>query len=177
MRHVTRPQAPIDPADAPRAAHALALRWLSMRELAANALRKRLRDRGFDADIIEATVDRLIAARALDDERAVRACARTLVLVKRRGRQRAQRELETMGFAPELARRVLADIIGDEDEQALANRFLVARLRGARVIPDVAAYQRLYGALVRRGFSSAIVRTALNPFWKRGAEVPETDAD
>ena len=177
MRRVPRPEPPLDPADAPRAAYALALRWLSMRELAANALRKRLHMKGFDAGVIEATVDRLIADRALDDERAVRACARTLVLVKRRGRQRAQRELETMGFAPDLARLVLADTIGDDDEQALANRLLVARLRGARSIPDVAAYQRLYGALLRRGFSSAIVRAALKPFWKRGAEVPETGAD
>ena len=177
MRRPTRLEIPEEPQDAARAAYTLALRWLSMRELASGGIRKRLHQKGFDPGTIEAVVTRLTANRAIDDDRAARACARTLVLVKKRGRQRAQRELETMGFAPGLARGVLADVIGDEDEQAMATRLLAARLRGARSIANPAAYQRLYGMLVRRGFSPAIVRNTLKPFWKRGVDVPETDAD
>jgi SOS response regulatory protein OraA/RecX len=44
------------------------------------------------------------------------------------------------------------------------------------VITDAAMYRRLYGALFRRGFSSAVVREALKPFWKRGAR-PDEPAD
>jgi len=177
VRRPTHLAIPEDPEHAIRAAYTLALRWLSMRELAAGAIRKRLHQKGFPPDIIEAVVTSLTLNRAIDDDRAARACARTLVSVKRRGRQRAQREMEAMGFAPDLARHVLADTLGDEEEQALASRVLATKLRGARAIPDPAAYQRLYGSLLRRGFAPAIVRAALKPFWKRGADLPDTDAD
>ncbi len=171
----TVPTPPLEPEDARRAAYALALRWLSARELAAAAVTSKLAARGFGPEVVEAVVARLTANRAIDDERAVRACARTLVVVRLRGRQRAERELEVMGFRPDLVRRTLDDLLGDTDERALASRVLAARMHGRQVISDPATYRRLYGALFRRGFSSAIVRDALKPFWKRGRTPDEPD--
>jgi regulatory protein len=174
--HRRSPTPPLEPEDARRAACSLALRWLAARELAAASITSRLVDRGFDLAVVDAVVARLTENRAIDDERAVRACARTLVVVKLRGRQRAQRELEAMGFRSELARRTLGDILGDTDELALAGRVLAARMHGRQVISDAASYRRLYGALFRRGFSPSIVRDALKPYWKRGGTPDEPDA-
>ena len=173
----TSPTPPLEPEHARRAAYGLALRWLSARELAAASVKSRLADRGFDPDVADAVVARLTENRAIDDERAVRACARTLVVIKRRGRQRAQRELEAMGFGAELVRGTLDQILGETDELALASRVLASRMHGRQVIRDPATYRRLYGALFRRGFSPAIVRDALKPYWKRGRTPDEPDPE
>jgi regulatory protein len=168
---------PLDPEKARRSAYALALRWLSARELAAGAIRSKLTARGFVPETVDAVVDRLTESRAIDDDRAVRACARTLVAIKLRGRQRAQRELEAMGFAIDRVRATLDELLGDEGELALAGRVLASRMHGRKVISDAATYRRLYGALFRRGFSSSIVREALKPFWKRGRIADEPDPE
>ena len=175
MRRPTAPEIPLDPAEARKAAHLLAVRWLSARELAEARVRAKLSERGFLPDTIDAVAADLRHGRAIDDRRAVGACARTLVAVKLRGRQRAQRELEAMGFPAPLAREALDEVLGEGAERALADRVLAARLRGRKVIRDAAAYRRLYGALIRRGFSHALVRDALKPFWKRGAPAVEAD--
>ena len=176
MRRPAKPAPPpTDPRDAARAAYTLALRWLSMRETSAARIRSKLADRGFEPGTIEPVVERLTASKFIDDERAVRACARTLIAVRLRGRQRARRELEAMGFAPALVRRALDETVSEDDERALAARVLKSRLRGARVISDPAAYRRIYGALLRRGFSQTIVRDVLKPVWKRGAAPAESE--
>ena len=160
MRRRGQPAAPppLDPEQARRAAYTLALRWLSARELSAASIASRLADRGFERPLIEGVVARLAEHRAVDDTRAVRACARTLVVVKLRGRQRAKRELEAMGFGSELVRNTLDELLNDTDELALAGRVLASRMQGRHAISDAAMYRRLYGALFRRGFSAAIVR-------------------
>jgi regulatory protein len=175
-RSAAPPPPPLEPEKARRAAYALALRWLSARELSAAAVRSRLAARGIDADVADAVVARLTESRVVDDDRAIRACARTLVVIKLRGRQRAQRELEAMGFRPELIRTTLDEMLGEGDELALASRVLASRMHGRQSIPDPATYRRLYGALFRRGFSSSIVRSALKPYWKRGGTPDEPDA-
>ena len=176
MRRRTSPAPPLEPEQARRAAYGLALRWLSARELSAASVKSRLIDRGFDPGVADAIVARLTENRALDENRAVRACARTLVVIKLRGRQRAQRELEAMGFRSELVRTTLDEILADTDELALASRVLASRMHGRHAIADPATYRRLYGALFRRGFSPSIVRDALKPYWKRGRTPDEPGA-
>jgi regulatory protein len=154
----------------------MALRWLSLRELARGAVAARLTTRGFPPDIVETVVARLVESRFIDDNRAIRACARNLVQLKRRGPQRVQRELARMGFAPDLVRRVLKELLGDGDELALAKQVVAAKLRTQTRIPDIAAYRRLFGSLMRRGFSSQVVRDALKPHWNRGAVEDNDDS-
>lgn len=171
-RPAAPPLPPLEPDQARRIAGGLALRWLSGRELSAARVASRLAERGFERDTIEEVVARLLDSGAIDDARAVRACARNLVVVRLRGRLRAQRELEAMGFGAQLVRDALQELLGEADELALARRVLAARMRGRPTIPDAATYRRLYGALFRRGFSASIVREALKPFWRRGS-VPD----
>lgn len=158
MRRAATP-VPEDPAAARAAAYAHAVRLLSGREMAQSAVLRRLLDRGFPSAVAEESVARLVRVGALDDSRAVRTTARTLVVVKLRGRLRAQRELEARGFSREDAIAALAELLQDTDERDLVERALDARLRGRPVqAGDVAGMRRLYGALLRRGFAPGVVR-------------------
>ena len=153
---------PEDPASARAAAYAHGLRLLAGREMAESAVGRRLLDRGFPPAVADETVARLVRVGALDDGRAVRAAARTLVAVKLRGRFRAQRELEAKGFRKEDAIAALAELLHDTDERDLVERALDARLCGRRLqADDVPGMRRVYAALVRRGFAPGIIRDAV----------------
>jgi regulatory protein len=173
-RAITPP--PDDPAEALSAAYTRGLRLLGGRELSEPAVRQRLAAAGYLPSTIDAAVDRLRQTGALDERRALAAVARTIVQVKRRGRLRAQRELEARGFSREAAAEALAGLLSADDERVLVERALDARLRGRLVrTGDVAAMRRLQGALLRQGFPPGLVRDAVrNRF--RNAPRLEDDA-
>lgn len=106
----------------------------------------------------------------LDDRRAAQAAARTLVSVRLRGRHRVDREMERLGFEREQIDQAMRDALAEVDEAALIARVVGSKLRGRRTIPDAAAYRRLFGALLRRGFPGELIRSALKPYWRRGGE-------
>jgi regulatory protein len=167
------PSAPADPEDASKAAHAAALRLLAGREMSSARVRERLRARGFSDEAIDGTVERLTRAGILDDRRAAQAAARTLVSIRHRGRHRVGRELERLGFTKEMAQDVTEAVLADADERAVLDKVVASKLRGRRSIPDAAAYRRLSAALLRRGFPGDLIRSALRPYWGRGAEPEE----
>jgi regulatory protein len=164
---------PADPDEARKAAQAAALRLLAGREMSTARLRDRLRSRGFPDDVIDGTVARLTGAGILDDRRAAGAAARTLVMVRQRGRHRVARELERLGFARDQARDAVQSVLADTDERAVIEKVVASKLRDRRSIPDAAAYRRLYAALLRRGFPADLIRTALKPYWGHRNEPDE----
>jgi regulatory protein len=151
------------------------LRLLAGRELSVARMRERLDRRGFPADVIDDTVARLVRIGALDDRRAARAAARTLVSVRLRGRYRAGRELERLGFVRDDAEAALEAALADTDESAVIARVVRTKLHGRTSIPDAPEYRRLFAALLRRGFPGDLIRSALQPYWRRHG--PEPDAD
>ena len=164
---------PADPDKARQAAHAAALRLVAGREMSTARLRERLQSRGFPAEAIDETLERLTGAGILDDRRAAQAAARTLVTVRQRGRLRVGRELERLGFTRELARDATQAVLADTDERAVLARVVASKLRGRRAIPDPAAYRRLFAALLRRGFPADLIRAALRPHWGHPHEPEE----
>ena len=176
---MARPVPPLDlgPEDARQAAFAAGLRLLAGREMSTARLRERLRRRGLPDDAVDDAVARLTRAGALDDARAARAAARTLVTVKRRGAHRVSRELERMGFATALVASTLTEVLGETDERAVIARIIASRLHGRPRIPDPAAYRRLFAALLRRGFPGSLIREALTPYWGGRAAPVEDAAD
>ena len=161
---------PADPEEARKAAHAVALRLLAGREMSTARVRERLRSRGFPDDVVERIVERLAGAGILDDRRAAQAAARTLVLVRHRGRHRVGRELEQLGFSKETALDAMQSVLADTDERKVLDKVVASKLRGRRSIQDPAAYRRLFAALLRRGFPADLIRSALRPFWGRHSE-------
>ena len=162
--------------DPVRAAYAAGLAMLARRELAEAQIRERLRRKGHETEAVDAAVARLRAVRAVDDRRVAVSAARTEAQVRSRGRGYVLRRLQSMGIAPDLAAEVVDEVFGALDEAALLERALARRLRGPNAcIRDAAHFRRLYQQLVRQGFSSSAIVSALKARARREAIVDEEE--
>ena len=137
------------------------LKMLARRELSEAQIRQRLARRGHDEDEVDAAVARLKAERAIDDARVAEAIARTETAVKRRGKLRVTRQLESAGIARATARQAVDQIFADVDADALLAAALAKRLRGAASIKDDREFQRLYRYLIGQGFEADQVMRVL----------------
>lgn len=146
----------------PRDPYISCLTWLARRELSEHQIRRRLQARDVPAGVLEEVVVRLRRAGALDDLRTARACARTHALVKHRGPHRVARELDALGIDRAIAAQAMREVFDQTDEQDLIARLLDRRLaRQGHVIRDRGEYRRLYGYLLRQGFTASAVRASL----------------
>jgi SOS response regulatory protein OraA/RecX len=150
---VKKPRPPEDP-DSEKAAHLLALRWLSARELSEAQVRERLLGGGYAAAAVSSAVQRLVRERVLDDRRCALAAARTEVAIRRRGPHRVLLRLIAIGIERDLAKEVVREFFEETDEQELLAQTLDRRLRGnSAKLKDAAERRKLLGYLVRQGFS------------------------
>ncbi|MGE0444425.1 MAG: regulatory protein RecX [Vicinamibacterales bacterium] len=140
--------------DSARDAYVAGLKLLARRELSEKQVRERLRRKEYENDDIDSAIARLKSDRALDDTRFAHALARHEISTKRHGRLRAQRQLESAGVPPPLARAALDEALGQVDQDALIESALSRRLRGDATIDDEAQFRRLYRFLIGQGFDS-----------------------
>lgn len=144
-----------------------ALKMLARRELSEAQVRQRLARRGHEPDAIDAAVARLREERAIDDARVAEAIARTESSVRRRGKLRVKRRIESAGISGATARRAVDEVYGSIDADALLEASLAKRLRGRAAIADDREFQRLYRYLVGQGFESDRVVRALKARFRR----------
>ena len=144
-----------------RAAYVDGLKLLARRELSEAEVRRRLERRGHDADAIDAAVARLLEEHAIDDRRVAEAIARTESSVRRRGRLRVQRRIESAGIAGAVARRAVDEVFADIDPDALLASSLAKRLGGRDEVAGEAEFRRLYRYLIGQGFEPDRVVNAL----------------
>jgi len=135
-----------------RKAYIDALRMLGRRELSEAQIRQRLARREHDPDAIDAAVALLIEERAIDDARVAAAIARSETSIRKRGRLRVRRKIESAGIAPATARQAVDDVFGSLDGDELLELALAKRLRGGAAIADAREFNRLYRYLVGQGF-------------------------
>ncbi len=137
------------------------LKLLARRELCEAQVRTRLARRRFEPDDIEAAIARLRSERALDDRRTALACARTEAHVKRRGRLRVLRQVETLGIARDVARAAVAEVFRDLDEDLLIEQALDRRLRHDTSLEEATTVRRVHRYLLAQGFDAARVHAAI----------------
>ena len=135
-----------------RRAYIDALRMLGRRELSEAQIRQRLARREHDSEAIDEAVARLIEERAIDDSRVAEAIARIETGIRKRGKLRVRRKIESAGISPATARRALEAVFGNLDDDALLESALAKRLRGGAAIGDEREFNRLYRYLVGQGF-------------------------
>ena len=135
-----------------RRAYVDALKMLGRRELSEAQIRQRLARRDHEPDAIDAAVVLLLEERAIDDARVAAAIARTETGVRKRGRLRVRRKIESAGISPATARRAIDEVFGALDDDGLLESALAKRLRGGAVIADEREFNRLYRYLVGQGF-------------------------
>ena len=138
------------------------LKMLARRELSEAQVRQRLARKGYGGDAIDAAVTRLREERALDDARVAEAIARTQTAVRRRGKLRVRREIESAGITGATARRAVDEVFDGLDPDALLQASLAKRLRGRDTVADEAEFRRLYRYLIGQGFEVDAVMKALN---------------
>jgi regulatory protein len=142
-------------------AYITGLRMLARRELSEAQVRQRLTRKQFEPDAIDAAVERLRNDRALDDRRTALACARTEANVKRRGRLRVLRQVESLGIDRDIARTAVAEVFADVDEDAAIDSAIDRRLRASEGAPTPADLRRVQNYLLRQGFDAGKVNAAI----------------
>jgi len=149
-----------------RALILLGVRWRSRQEL-----ERRLRAAGFEDDDIGAALADLEVVGLIEDRRFARELVRDRANRKLVGNRAIRATLRQQGVAADVVEEALGEA-GDEEERAreLARR-RAERLRG--LAPE-AAYRRLHGLLLRRGFGPGVARDACRAAL---AEVIPSDLD
>ena len=142
-------------------AYLVGLELLARRELSEAQLRSRLARRQFSDGDIDTAVERLSRERALDDRRTARSCARREVVVRRRGRIRALRQIEALGIASDTARSAVDEVFDEVDEAMLLEQALERRLKSGLTLDEPSTVRRVHRYLIGQGFDPAHVATLL----------------
>ena len=136
--------------------HQLARRGMSRWEL-----EQVLAKREIEPAVAQAELDRLESVGLLDDA----ALAVTLVYTQHNrkglGRSAIAQELNRRHIAPELIEEALAEI-ADDDELERATELAMKRVGQLATYDDETAKRRLHGFLARKGYSSSVVRQAMD---------------
>jgi regulatory protein len=134
---------------------------LARRELSEAQVRQRLGRREHDPDLIDEAVARLKDERAIDDRRVAEAIARSETSVRKRGKLRVKRKIESAGVSSSVAKQATDETFAGLDADALLDAALARRLRHGKAIADDREFTRLYRYLIGQGFESDKVLTAL----------------
>jgi regulatory protein len=149
-----------------RALILLGVRWRSRREL-----ERRLRTAGFEEEEIQAALADLEVVGLIEDRRFAREMVRDQATRRLAGNRSIRASLLQRGVAREIVDEALEEA-GEEAERAEALALRRAQ-RLAGLEPE-AAYRRLYGLLLRRGFGPGVAREACRAAL---AQVGESDLD
>lgn len=136
-------------------------RFLSYRLRSSAEVIERLRRAGANADDIRDAMEFLGIHGFIDDERFARAFVRDHVRFRSLSAAAIRRKLIAKGVAADIAERVLRQEYphGDEFARALAAARTALR-RSASLSPEK-RYRRIRDHLIRRGYSSSVVRQVL----------------
>jgi len=127
---------------------------LARRELSEAQVRQRLARKEFGQDEIDDAIAKLLGDRAIDDSRVAEAIARSEVSVRKRGKLRVKRKIESAGIRPTIAKHAVDEVFGTIDADALLESALAKRLPRGRTIEDEREFSRLYRYLVSQGFEA-----------------------
>jgi regulatory protein len=140
-----------------------ALNLLSARAYTARNLRRKLVQKKFDPDEVEAVMERLAASRLVDDARFASEFARQKLTRGGSGVRRVRQDLIRRGLSEENIRAAIEQVSEEETLDIVKSIDAVARKKLSSmggVAPEVAR-RRLFGFLARRGFEVADIRSAV----------------
>ena len=139
-------------------ARTIALRLLTRRDYSANELRTKLLDREVPEAEVNSVVADLADSGLVNDARVAESFVRVASTLKGRGRIRISRELEQRGIDRATIHKALG-ALPIADETAAIRRFIERKHLPARLSP--AEHRRVFGQLIRRGFSADLIAKAL----------------
>ncbi len=157
--------------EAARRAIDAALNFLSYRQRTGREVRRKLVERGFSSEVIEAALGRLAAVRLVDDEAFVGAYVRDRIAHRPMGVRRMIQELYRKGISRELALPVIQEVLREEetDERSLAERVVEKKRRTlkSRSQDERVLRRRLRDHLIRRGFEVRVASDVVDALFPR----------
>jgi regulatory protein len=139
-----------------------AVRFLGYRPRSQSEIRQRLVKHGFDAAIIEKTLERLKDSGFTDDDAFARFWVENRELFSPRSRRLAKMELKRKGLEPEVIEKAV-DMIDEKDSAYRAAQKRAPRLAAL----DYNDFRRRLGQyLGRRGFGYGIIKEITEKAWK-----------
>ena len=139
----------------------VAIRQLARRGMSRWELEQLLNKREIEPEVYGPELDRLQAMGVIDDASLATSLAFTQHSRKGLGRTAIEQELKRRHIDPLLIETALADI-GDEDELERATELAIKRVGQLSSYDDETARRRLHGFLSRKGYSSSVVRQAMD---------------
>ncbi|MBW8872041.1 MAG: regulatory protein RecX [Leifsonia sp.] len=144
-----------------RKTNGLAIRQLARRGMSRWELEQLLNKREIDPEVYGPELDRLETLGVIDDASLAATLAFTQHSRKGLGRTAIQQDLARRHIDPELIEAALADI-GEDDELDRATELAVKRIGQLSSYDDETARRRLHGFLARKGYSSSVIRQAMD---------------
>ena len=117
-----------------------------------------LAQRGIDASVVEATVERFTSRGWIDDAVLAEQLLYAGTSRKGQGRRAIAQTLSARGIARDVADAALATLPDDDDERAL--EYARTKANGLRSYDLETAMRRLMGQLARRGYSGSVASNA-----------------
>lgn len=138
-----------------------ALRYLSYRPRSETEVRQRLRQRGFDDDVVVKTMNILEERGLVDDVAFAQFWKGDRLSFSPRSRKLVQLELRQKGVSAELA----AEVTGDLDDETSAYTAGLKRVHSLASLDYDEFRRRLFGYLRRRGFGYEVVSRVVERLW------------
>ncbi len=131
-----------------------ALRLLGYRPRSRLEIERHLRQKGYEAEAIDAAMVRLVANRYIDDEAFARAWLNHRERSRPRGARGLSHELRQKG----VEREIIDDVLTDLDEEASAWAAVEGKLDRWRNLDQAGFRKKVTGFLSRRGFGYDAIR-------------------
>ena len=158
--------------EATRAAVDAALNFLSYRQRTEHEVRRKLVDRGFGEETIEAAMTRLEDVGLVDDVAFIGAYVRDRIAHRPMGMRRMTQELRVKGITRDAAIPIIEEALREEgtDERSMARRVAEKKCPSllARAEDRQVQRRRLREYLLRRGFSSRVIQEVVDEMLPRG---------
>lgn len=134
-----------------------ALNFLSYRDRSEKEIRTKLRDVGYDENIIEWVIGELKRLKFLDDQRFAQSYAQTQMITRPVGEYFLKRELKQKGLDEELIEQTIEQTYSEKDQFSVALELAQQRKKRYQNIEEVKAKKRVSDFLLRRGFGWDVV--------------------
>ena len=144
-----------------------ALKALMRRAHSVCEMRRALERRADEKPIVQRVLARLRERQYLDDARYAMQFVRQRSENRRQGRHRIARELRARGVPDRHVEAALDEVLRDVDAGAQVRKRIERKLRSLRGPLDARKTASLYGALLRAGFDSDLIRRELRAATKR----------
>jgi regulatory protein len=131
-----------------------ALNLLAARAYSVRNLRRKLIQKGFEADTVEKTIARLQANKFLDDAKFSSEFARQRLVVGGSSLRRVEQDLIRRGISRETAKKAAGSVVEEEDVDFGASMERLARKKHAALgdLDPHVQRRRLFGFLARKGY-------------------------